>query len=73
MSKPPVREWIGTSPISCDCCSRLIQATFVDGRTKKGPWAIMCLSCHKTHGLGLGTGSGQRYAKSGASFVKVKG
>jgi hypothetical protein len=32
-----------------------------DGRTKRGPWAAMCESCFVTHGVGLGTGLGQRY------------
>jgi hypothetical protein len=33
----------------------------VDGKTKRGPWAAMCESCFTTHGVGLGTGRGQRY------------
>lgn len=32
-----------------------------DGKTKRGPWASMCESCFVTHGIGLGTGKGQRY------------
>ena len=32
----------------------------VDGKTKAGPWANMCSSCHLTHGVGLGLGKGQR-------------
>lgn len=31
-----------------------------DGKTKQGPWANMCASCFEAHGVGLGTGRGQR-------------
>lgn len=31
-----------------------------DGKTKRGPWANMCDACFGTHGIGLGTGRGQR-------------
>lgn len=31
-----------------------------DGKTIRGPWANMCEECFGTHGVGLGTGRGQR-------------
>ncbi|MEV6923988.1 hypothetical protein AB0M46_05670 [Dactylosporangium sp. NPDC051485] len=31
-----------------------------DGKTKYGPWAYMCVHCFVDHGVGLGTGRGQR-------------
>lgn len=31
-----------------------------DGRTKSGPWAHMCGECFAKHGVGLGTGVGQK-------------
>lgn len=31
-----------------------------DGKTKHGPWAMMCQSCFEQNGIGLGTGRGQR-------------
>lgn len=31
-----------------------------DGKTVQGPWANMCEECFGTHGVGLGTGRGQR-------------
>ena len=31
-----------------------------DGRTKKGPWRMMCLKHFKEHGRGVGIGKGQR-------------
>jgi len=32
----------------------------VDGKTTRGPWANMCDDCYMLHGIGLGTGRGQR-------------
>ena len=65
--------WMGTRPSSCDICRGYITKTFVDGKTKMGPWAILCLGCHKSKGCGLGTGKGQRYELVNAEFVKVEG
>lgn len=31
-----------------------------DGKTVHGPWAYMCARCFIDHGIGLGTGRGQR-------------
>ena len=31
-----------------------------DGKTNHGPWANMCAECFRTHGVGLGTGLGQK-------------
>jgi hypothetical protein len=33
----------------------------VDGKTKQGPWANMCDEHFEQHGVGLGTGKGQRF------------
>ena len=41
----------------CDFCG---QKAYYDGRTKAGPWAFMCESDFKKHGVGLGTGHGQK-------------
>lgn len=48
----------------CDFCARPLEGTYVDGATKIGPWADMCESCFKQHGVGIGTGMGQRYEVS---------
>ena len=49
------------SPVStCNLCDRTIGDTFIDGATAHG-WCIMCPSCHRRHGKGLGLGKGQRY------------
>lgn len=54
----------------CDICgATLTGQPFVGGRTHGG-WAVMCLTCHKIHGVGLGTGRGQKYDAQGR---KVEG
>jgi hypothetical protein len=35
-----------------------------DGATKMGPWAYMCEVCFKMHGVGLGTGRGQKLVQA---------
>lgn len=42
---------------SCDFCPA---TATVDGKTKFGPWGNMCDEHFKVHGVGLGTGKGQR-------------
>lgn len=42
---------------TCDICGKPAE---YDGRTIQGPWAYMCESCFNTHGVGLGTGIGQK-------------
>lgn len=70
-------KWTGTKPEQCDCCFGIkgsVELAFIDGRTKFGPWAIMCDVCHPEFGTGLGTGHGQRYEKQeDGSFLKVAG
>lgn len=41
----------------CDFCA---QTAAYDGRTRMGPWAYMCEAHYVQHGVGLGTGRGQR-------------
>ncbi len=54
----------------CDFCKlSLKNAPFVDGRTKYGPWANMCLVCAAVHGVGLGIGCGQMYDKDGVQVA----
>ncbi len=55
----------------CNICQTpLVGKPFVDGKTLMGPWADMCLTCHKRAGVGLGTGRGQKYDENGK---KVEG
>lgn len=68
------KHWTGTAPTACDIDGTVIKDNFVDGRTRRGPWANMCLSCHRTQGVGLGTGKGQHYKKQGdGRWLKVEG
>ena len=54
--------------VTCDLC-RVECIEWVDGKTIMGPWANMCLACHKRLGVGLGIGKGQRYQNG----VQVEG
>jgi len=36
----------------------------VDGKTRAGPWACMCMLCHLWYGMGYGIGRGQLYQKN---------
>lgn len=46
----------------CNLCGKVNLSEFVDGKTRMGPWANMCLPCYRKVGVGLGVGRGQRYA-----------
>ena len=60
----------------CNLCGKVALSEFVDGATRMGPWANMCLPCFKRVGKGLGVGRGQRYARlaavSGSLSVKTQ-
>lgn len=65
-------KWAGKLP-NCDFCNKLPEDYFyfIDGKTKYGPWAIMCPDCFIEFGVGLGTGLGQKYDTS--TLEKVEG
>ena len=66
--------WCGDKPDVCQLCPTKIEDVFVDGKTKAGPWAIMCPFCALAHGVGLGIGKGQLYGKTvDDNFVKMRG
>lgn len=47
----------------CDLCSLFYGRKRVakyDGKTRGGPWGYMCEECFQSHGVGLGTGRGQK-------------
>ena len=66
---------IFTNPTKlCDTCAGPVEQEFVDGKTKHGPWAIMCMECFAVFGTGLGTGRGQHYRKKNdGKFHKISG
>ena len=59
----PKPKWMGSVPEACDLCHRdlKLDGVFIDGKTVMGPWGCLCGSCHRSHGVGLGTGQGQKY------------
>ena len=62
------------APACCNICDRPVGVRFVDGRTRMGPWADMCPTCHARYGVGLGTGRGQLYElQADGRYVKVSG
>jgi hypothetical protein len=64
------KVWTGRVGPCQFCHTSLEGKSFVDGATRMGPWAIMCLDCHKVEGHGIGQGRGQQY---NAERVKVAG
>ncbi len=51
---------------SCDVTDSMIYTEdelnrIVDGKTKQGSWAWMCVPCHRENGGSLGMGRGQLY------------
>ena len=67
------REWVGPVPEKDDF-GYTIGGVFIDGKLQRGPWAIMTPGNHRLHGVGLGTGRGQKYKKNpDGKWVKVEG
>ncbi len=67
----PVKKWMGSTPTVCDICQKKFEGAFIDAATVSGRWGLLCTSCHKQHGVGLGTGRGQKYNL--ATLIKVEG
>lgn len=58
----------------CDFCrANLTGQDRYDGATRVGAWAVMCVDCFRTHGLGLGIGIGQRFNADGICVEGNKG
>ncbi len=63
------RYWVGDPPESCDLTDQVpgphaaMIVMFVDGCTRFGFWANLCLTCYVRYGIGLGLGKGQLYVK----------
>ncbi|MBU1173502.1 MAG: hypothetical protein KKD44_28375 [Proteobacteria bacterium] len=58
------KKWLGTWPAQCSLCGTSLaeEKYFVDGiEIESRRWALMCPSCFKYSGEGLGTGRGQKY------------
>jgi hypothetical protein len=62
-------------PDVCDLCHAPLAEDFIDGRTRFGAWANLCLRCWTFSGAGrLGTGLGHWYHRQAdGRFHKVEG
>jgi len=56
------KKWMGIQPSSCNICGQPLKEFFIDGKLRRGSWAIMCADCHLEFGSGLGLGKGQMYS-----------
>lgn len=57
-----LNEGLGNKNVKCDICQKDAGDKYVDGKTKMGPWANMCMNCWDKYGVGkLGIGFGQSY------------
>jgi hypothetical protein len=66
--------WQGEPITNKDNFGRLITDQFIDGATLAGPWAIMSPASYSAHGVGLGTGRGQKYQRTGdGRWKKIEG
>lgn len=73
--KQPV-YWVSPPPEKCQGCENDIEEVFYDGRTRIGPWALMCPMCfYLGPGIGqTGTGFGQKYEKQrDGRWLKTEG
>lgn len=65
--------WLSPPPACCEICGLVIKDEFVDGKTTYGPWACMCMMCHRDQRFGFGLGKGQHFKFDGKHWLKVKG
>ena len=64
--------WYGFT--KCDICGNECVDILYDAKTNLRCWATMCKKCYIKHGLGVGTGVGQKYIKNKhGKFQKIAG
>jgi hypothetical protein len=65
--------WSGTEPHNCQICHDPFRGVMIDASIR-GRWGLVCETCHKKYGNGLGVGRGQKYTqdKSGR-WIKTAG
>ena len=61
------------SHYNCDICGIIKPIVLIDGKTKLGPWGLMCADCHKKEGVGIGTGKGQKYVYQFTDLSEITG
>lgn len=68
------KYWMGSEAVACDLCGSAFVNRMIDGKTTAGPWGLLCPSCHRKHGIGLGTGRGQEYERQADNrWLKIGG
>ena len=70
--------WQHRGDVACDFCNRVMDDQFTDGKTKHGPWAIMCNDCLPYHSIATrnyhGQGLGQQYTlQATGRWLKTEG
>lgn len=60
------------APHTCDICDEPFESVMYDAATRRG-WGYLCPDCFAVHGLGIGTGVGQRYKLTDGQWIKTAG
>lgn len=59
------KRWFGDVPAACELCKKPMTGNvFFDAVVRvhtRNLWALVCETCHRHFGVGLGTGKGQKY------------
>lgn len=60
---------------NCDICRKILKSDkyIIDGKTKKGSWAWMCVDCFNENGVGIKWNIGQLYQKVRNKWLLVAG
>jgi hypothetical protein len=59
----------------CDFCKKILdkEKYFIDGKTKQGPWGLMCTKCFEGNGIKIEWGYGQLYQNTKDGWLLVGG
>lgn len=69
------QEYACFSQYVCDFCRKIFdkEKYFIDGKTNKGPWGLMCKDCFSKYGIGIQWGLGQLYMNTKNGWLLVGG
>lgn len=69
------QEFAYFSDYKCDFCGKIFdhEKYFVDGKTKQGPWGLMCTKCFGENGIKVEWGYGQLYQNTKDGWLLVGG
>lgn len=63
-----------TAPSRCNLCNAKLDSFYVQGMTRHGLAKTMCVTCHREHGIGLGSGHGVIYSvNTDGTFARMWG